>query len=113
MTCLAGVCRLDGAITLASGASDCTLKVWGGNSPSKFQLLQTLSFARGVVLGVALHWFHQHLFLACGCSEETVEVFVAQEDGGKVSPASITPRVSYGLLLVMLLAAVVLHFHSL
>ena len=86
MICLAGKdqdCLEHSSTILVSGSSDCTLKVWERRpSCSGFQLLETLSFVPGFVLGVDLYTLHGHVILACGGSAETVEIYVAQE--GKV-----------------------------
>lgn len=75
--------------TIASGASDSTLRIWERRSSSSFQLLQTVSFDSGFVLGVDLHCLYGHLLLACGTDLGNVEILVKQLQDSKASFGSV------------------------
>ena len=66
---------------IVSGSSDYTAKVWEKKSPSsvsKFQLVQTVSFGHGFIMGVDVHCFDEHLILACGTDVGTIEIYTRQ-----------------------------------
>ena len=66
--------------TIASGASDCSVKIWEqSTSEEKFVLLQSVSLGSGFVFGVDLYYFYEHLMLALGTDTGKVEMYVKQD----------------------------------
>ena len=81
--CLAGISQAtDCSLTslVISGSSDCTIRIWEKKSPGVFQVIQTLDFSPGFVLGMDLYCLCGHVILACGGSAEMVDIFVAQDN---------------------------------
>ncbi len=80
--CVAGIYQ-DSSTIVVSGSSDSTLKLWerkDSSSGNVFQLLQTLSFGLGFVLGFDFHIFENNVILACGTEVGNVEIYTKQND---------------------------------